>query len=602
MAMDDHRAPGPVAVLSLHSHVDRSFLDDQRLALLSGDLRADGIENDLVVAVFPDGAGATGVEERLLEVLAPYGIVVFERVWDRGVIERLRARLPEKTFVACSDEHELDDPPASYRCEGDLRRVVPALLGHLLGKGDPPLGAWAWRQGRWAQMCPGVQPASRERPWRPNLRPVIVNPEARASFRSFSLTGNPGCPYQADARENPLYQGVTLPAGLGRGCAFCTTGNHYEAEPPPRTAARVLEQIRYVRAQAPELTHLALKDQNPFVYLPELVRECAEAELKGFTLLLETRADWFLRSQKRFEDALAAAREGGIRIAPYLVGIENFSQAELDRFNKGTTAEANVRFLETLSGWRDRYGEALALEHAAFGFVLFTPWTTMGDLHVNHEAIVRTRFDRLRGNVLLSRARLYPDTALYYLAERDGLLAERYERAADDASRRYGYYPARPWRFRHPDVGHFAALATALTERSGGRDQVGLFRRLLDTFDRAADWRTLTEESVGGAAGQAVASAEANGRFLHLVRPLSRGADFAEGWTFGELAAAPGRLRVTLTHDREEPLVVELVPRGSGPRYRSSRHYDIRYESASITAAQRAALDAVCAAIERNDR
>src|SRR5262249_4167762 len=159
------------------------------------------------------------------------------------------------------------------------------------------------------------------------------------------------CPFQLDARENPLYAGVNIPDDYGRGCAFCTTGNHYDGRPNAETAASVLEQIRYVRAHAPELILLVLKDQNPFGYLTEVVESCAAERLSGFSLLLETRAEWFLRNATRFDRALAIAHGIGVRIAPFLVGIENFSQPELDRFNKGTTVAANIEFIQTLWRW-----------------------------------------------------------------------------------------------------------------------------------------------------------------------------------------------------------------------------------------------------------
>ena len=43
--------PPRVAVVSLHSHGDRSFLDDRGLALVAGDLRAGGVDADLVDGV-----------------------------------------------------------------------------------------------------------------------------------------------------------------------------------------------------------------------------------------------------------------------------------------------------------------------------------------------------------------------------------------------------------------------------------------------------------------------------------------------------------------------------------------------------------------------
>lgn len=613
----------PAAILSVHSHSDRSFLDDRELALLSGALREEGIENDLVVAVMrPDALDAGGegdVETRLIDALSVYDPVIYERVWNPQLVARLRQRLPGKIFIGLRGEHLLlDSAPADIFCDGDPKQLLGSLLHWLRGERDQPPagvlfrgtaadGATEWQRSEAADVTP-----TRAVRYAPNLRPVIINPEALPGSRTFSIVGNAGCPFQLDARDNPLYAGTNIPARYGRGCAFCTTGNHYEGHPNAETAESVLEQIRYVRAQAPEYELLVLKDQNPFGYLTEVIERCEAEGLSGFALLLETRAEWFLRNAQRFDRALSIARRIGVRLAPFLVGIENFSQPELDRFNKGTTVAANIEFLDTLWAWKERYGEALDLGHTAFGFILFSPWTTLDDLAANYDAIRRTNFDRLRGSVLLSRARLYPDTALYYLAERDGLLAEEFESDADDASRRYGYYPSRPWRHLHPAVAHFAALATRLAERNQSRDMVAVFGALLDAFRSAGDdWRSVTLESVARVM-QPRSSAEwarmepategFQQRFARLVQPLAFDKTFAGGWRFGQLSTRPGRVEVELRHDVEPALRVEIVPHGRGPHFRRSRHYDIRTVERECSAAQREALSALSQAIADNDR
>jgi hypothetical protein len=449
-----------VALLSFHAHGDRSFLDDRELALVSGDLRDGGVENDLVVAVVPRGEDRE-IEPKLAAVLGEYDPIVYERVFSLATIERLRAALPGRTFVACDGEHSHLRPPADHHVRGDLREAIPALLASLRGAPAPP----------------------RRDTWRPNLAPRVVNPEALPAFRTFSIDGNAGCPYQADARQSPLYAGADIPAGIGRGCAFCTTGNRFEGAPASVIAERVIERIRWVRAEAPQLRHLVLKDQNPFAWLERVVEQIASESLGPLTLMLETRVDWCLRNRSRLERALATAKESGNRICPYLIGIESFSQAELDRFNKGITAEENAVFVETLWKWKEAWGDALDLEHCAFGYVLFSPWTTLADLRASHAGIVRTRFDRLRGALCLSRARLYPDTALYYLAARDGLLCETWEHAGDDSSLRYGYYPGTPWRFADARVASLASLAREVSERTRARDQVALLGALLDAFE-----------------------------------------------------------------------------------------------------------------------
>lgn len=601
---------GPVAILSFHSHGDRSFLDDQILALASGDLRRAGIENDVVLSVLDprrDESVEDDTERRLLATLERYSIIVFERVWSRELVARLRDRLPGRLFVSCRGEHVLDDAPADWLCHGDPRRTLPPLIAYLQGRAPHPPVEVEVREGDgFRRPTDSAAAPQGELVFEPNLRPVVVNPEDLPKFRTFSVTGNKGCPYQADARENPVYQGSVIPLAFGRGCAFCTTGNNYEAAPGSKTAASVLEQIRYVRTHAPELDHLVLKDQNPFAYLSETVDACADEGLTGFTLMLETRADWFMRSTRRFEQTLQRAESAGIRIAPFLVGVENFSQPELERFNKGTAAEANITFLEALWDWQERFPRSLTLEHASFGFILFTPWTTLDDLRTNLAAVRRTKFDRFRGSILHSRVRLYPDTALYYLAKRDDLLSEEFQSIEADNSKRYGYFPANPWRFRHPEVAHFAELAAAATTRTGSRDQVRLFQCLLDAFDAQPEWQQITLEDVlarydQGASRPGVPP-ELRARLARLIRPLPIDGTFAGGWRLGDLTIASGKLRLSLSCEGEPPLVLDLDTRTDGPSFARSRHYAIRHANESLNPSQTLAATTFARALMHNDR
>jgi len=455
---------GPVAILSLHSHRDRSFLDDVSLHESSGALRAAGIENDLVIACI------TNDDEvfRLAAALRKYPTIVYERVWSAALIRTLAESLPGSRFVRMIGEHEIGAPADEVCAPDELVSVIAHLLDHPLGE-------------------------TREGP-RPNLAPVYVADEDRPERPSYPIKGSGGCPYSADARENPIYEGLAIPERFGRGCAFCTTGNEYEHKKPGDALASTLDQLRYVRAEAKHIETLVLRDQNPFAYLTELIEAAEEERLGPFTLLVESRADWWLQNSKRFERALGSARRSSIRLAPFLVGVENFSQRELDRFNKGIPAELNVRFLHQLRAWATEYAPAVDLGQGAFGFILFTPWTTLDDLRINFEKIEETKLHELRGRLLLSRARLYPDTALYYLAERDGLLIEQYASRADDASARYGYLPARPFRFADPLVARFAEVAATVLERRRHRDELEVFRALLEVAEGGVD--ALTVEAV----------------------------------------------------------------------------------------------------------
>lgn len=480
-----------VAFLSLHSHGDRSFLDDNGLALASGRARRAGHPGDLIVVAL-DGRAADPTDApafaALLATLADYDVVVYERTWSRRIPEAIVAARPDATVIHWRGEHALDDPPGHYQVE---TRALPALLDHLAGRrATAPTGSARRVDGGWR---PGLGPldGAADQAFVPNLHPIVVNPDALPSSRVFSIDGNPGCPYQADARANPRYAGVALPDGLGRGCAFCTTGNHHQARPHDELVAEVFAQLAFVRRDNPAITELVLRDQNPLGYLGPLLERCAAEGVGGFTLLLQTRADWLLAGARRFRAALDRAAAAGITITPFLVGIESFSQDELDRMNKGVTVVDNRALLAALTEW-DAH-PAFDLSRASFGFILFTPWTTLADLRANLDGIVATDFDRLRGRLLTARVRLYPDTALYYLAERDGLLA------ADGASPqpgRYGYFPDRAWRFADPIVGHFAELAAAVTDATDGRDQRRVLATLLAAFAEAAEPRSLTVDDI----------------------------------------------------------------------------------------------------------
>src|SRR5437868_12655217 len=98
MSMQRCSPERPIAILSFHSHSDRSFLDDRELALLSGALHADGIANDLVLVVIThdmgEQEGESDLERRLVDTLSTYNPIVYERVWSPRLVEWLRSKLP----------------------------------------------------------------------------------------------------------------------------------------------------------------------------------------------------------------------------------------------------------------------------------------------------------------------------------------------------------------------------------------------------------------------------------------------------------------------------------------------------------------------------
>ena len=200
----------PVAILSFHSHSDRSFLDDRDLALLSGVLRQDDIDNDLIVVVVPpemEAAEGSEVECRLLQTLARYDPIAYGRVWSPALVQRLRQALPDRAFIELRGEHALlERIPADIYCDGDPVCALPPLIRWLRGQAEaPPLETLFRREGgsgdapEWVRRDGAPASAPRACGYAPNLRPVYINPERLPAVRTFSIIGNEGCPFQLDA-------------------------------------------------------------------------------------------------------------------------------------------------------------------------------------------------------------------------------------------------------------------------------------------------------------------------------------------------------------------------------------------------------------------
>jgi hypothetical protein len=108
-----------------------------------------------------------------------------------------------------------------------------------------------------------------------------------------------------------------------------------------------------------------------------------------------------------------------------------------------------------LRRWEDAYPETLRFwRHGGFGFITFTPWTTIADLRVNVEGLEwLSEFYPIPSLSYCSRVQLLPARALTLLARRDGLLAPTFADAAFDS----GCITCLdqcdlPWRFRDPAV------------------------------------------------------------------------------------------------------------------------------------------------------
>lgn len=269
-----------------------------------------------------------------------------------------------------------------------------------------------------------------------------------------TLFGNVGCPFADDPRKLPLYAGLSLPEGpsVARlGCAFCDLGGDYEKRPDPEVIAETVEQAVFWSTHDPETEGFVLSDQHPLRYLPAVLRAAHRAGVRPLRWLFAARVDTFVRERPHIDEAIAAARETGHRLALYLSGFEAFSDVELTRYNKGVTVHEQLAAVDAMRALaRAHPGVFDYARERGHSLILWNPWTTPEDLAQSLTTMRARGLGELFHDPGRNRLRLYEDLPVYYAAARDGALRETWEAGDSGSGARKGYNPERPWRFLDP--------------------------------------------------------------------------------------------------------------------------------------------------------
>jgi hypothetical protein len=429
-------SPRSLGFLVFQSLRKGSYLHDAEISMLSGQLELEGVPNDVVEAVF-DGSNAAEnavVFAKLVDVIAERGfdVLVFHRIWDADLPRTLRKLLQDRGLRPVFALHRTKEIGATdpYDCVlGASALEALRAIARAPAPLDPSGIAGLTHRGPDGDLVdnpPGEQEPVIPR-WErtSNFRRIRVNPDVAGRPPAVVIHGNPGCPYRKPVSTVPAWRRLKLDPKTTntRGCAFCDVNLSEEWRHVPEIAEHCVRQIRRVQSDLPDAYEMILLDQDPFPYLPDLVRGLAAAGCGPVHLLIQARADLFLKRTDVFEQALALARAGGHRLSPFLVGIENFHQPTLDFYNKGVTVETNVQVLDYLEDVGPRFADVVDLDKMSPGFILWHPWVTMESLRVNVEALAKTKLMRFRGEVVLSKIRLYPDIPFYWKAKEDGLRA-----------------------------------------------------------------------------------------------------------------------------------------------------------------------------------
>lgn len=495
---------------------DDGFFPDTFLGQLCADARADGHVARIARVYYEgDRDGDAAVAARLTAWLddGAFELIVAERIFDPAPLVAHRARHPRATIALVARGDSIEPVEGVDLLVGAIRG--PTRAGHTRQASSIWQVANAFRAlvarraaGGDLAGLPGVARVDGDRSAAP-LPPLIARPltpvldhevialgPAPALVRR-TIFGNTGCPYAADPLLQPLYRGLRLPDDVEvarRGCAFCSMGGDYQHRADAEVIASLVAQAQHILRGAPATRELVLDDQASLRYLAALVSAADAAGVPPVRWLFAARSDTFVRERARVEDAIAAATRAGHTIEVYLTGFEAFTDAELARYNKGTTVDDQLAAVTTM--------RALARAHPAFRYadarghslILWNPWTTPDDLADTIGTIRAHGLTELFDELGRNRLRLYPDLPIHHAAARDGALLDDWDDGDRGAGRGKGYHRERPWRFLDARTRLAWELAALLRARLG-RDGEAAQLHAVAAFARA--WRGDTAAIAG---------------------------------------------------------------------------------------------------------
>ena len=439
-----------VAFFHPYKMADHYFVESIEAAMIA-DLCAEGHDAEAVEYLFEP---ARPEEEQIREMRAAleqggYELIFLERPWSDAMVRSLAGL----RIAAYARPEMVEQGLVDLGVIDTTRDVVRALVS-ALAEGRPlaSVPGILFRENGSIRRTPGGSALSvlnelRDASFALSKRRVLSRRAANGE-RAVVLA-NLGCAYRNVPNRTGVFDGVAMPEDVSTaGCTFCSA-SAYERMTEGDAIDLIVRQVAAVLRDRPEVKEIAIKDDYAVRFLGRLGDALRPLGLGDRRVLLSARAEYLLELRADIEEGLAGRFPAPLGF--YLIGFENFSQPELDRFHKGMSAAQIERVIVLIREWSERFPGRFLLAPTG-GFILFTPWTTLEDLRVNASAMRRLDFERHRGGALLSQLRLYPNLPLYWLAKRDGLLVDAFEKDDMSDAHRRGYEADHPWRFRDPKV------------------------------------------------------------------------------------------------------------------------------------------------------
>ncbi len=322
----------------------------------------------------------------------------------------------------------------------------------------------------------GIEEAFRAKHPSVSIAPDAIAPSYAATDHAPSPEGAPeifeihtgtACVYAAPIHANPFFKELKDPAvrAIG-GCSFCPSRPWVQPF-HRRPIDLALDHMRAAERDRPrrngEERQYIFSSGQLFVQLKVFGEALLSLDLPPSTFLFSARIDELLDREDTIHALLPRFADRGHRLGIQRIGVENFSEVENARFNKGVTPDQIDRAFRAVRRLEETWPEHFLFRQlGGFGFILFTPWTTLDDLEVNLRKAREHEIDAW-GFFLQSRLQLLPGRAITALAEHEGLTVDAaQDHAFFSGCIQFGDVHERPWRFRDPTVACVAAVARRL--------------------------------------------------------------------------------------------------------------------------------------------
>jgi hypothetical protein len=373
------------------------------------------------------------------------------------------------------------------------KRADPDMKPHLaLASGDPRRRDYFGRCA-WLLDWLGRRDPVRERQHlltgpNPDYSAVLANAAARRARAHITIVSGALCANRRLLSRNPYFQGLARRAGH-RGCSFCSSACVPSLTPPGGDMVALVEKqfrrIQETAGSAGRDTRLyEFYDSEALPRCDEIFAAVLRLRLPPSVFLFNPRIDDVLRARRRIESVLPALADAGHEVRCLSMGVENFSERENRRFNKGISLSEVDELLALTRRW-DRAWPGVfkpfkaGHEKIELGFIMFTPWTTLGDIRLNLDRARRRRFSD-KGYWLYSTLHIRDVEPIHRLALKEGgILTPRWP----DPGQAYGLFknegeagPLVPWRFKDPRAADFFALLVRVCAADRERKGCAFFR------------------------------------------------------------------------------------------------------------------------------